>query len=334
MKALVYLGLEHVEVQDFNEPPFGDNTVKIKVHYCGLCGTDIHKYHGKGGSRPVIPPIPLGHEISGEVVEIGSNVKSFKIGDRVVVDPNWSCGKCYYCRNGMKHMCSHSKGVVKGFAEYVCPPEENVYHIPDKLSLKHASLAEPLSCCIHGIDQANIHYGDSVLIIGLGAIGLMMIELAKKEGATNIIAVEPIKEKKGLAFSLGATHFISPSQDIKSFLSNHHIKNIDCVLECVGLSDTIESAFELAGKCATVVLFGVGNPLTPAKFNQFDAFQKELTIKTSFINPGCMQRAIDCLEAGFIHCDEIISKVTSLEGIKKELEHPFYSKSGKVLAKI
>lgn len=334
MKAAIYYGYHDVKISDFKEPPLLDGCVKIAVHYCGLCGTDIHKFNGLGGSRPVIPPVVLGHEASGVIVELGEHVHNLNIGDRVSVDPNWSCGYCKFCQEGLSHMCENSRGVVKGFAQYICPPQENVYKIPDTLSLKYASLAEPLSCCLHGMDLLDVTLGDSVLIIGLGSIGSMMVQLCKLASAANIIVVEPVKEKKELAKKLGASLFLDPKDDIASKLKEHGIYNVNKVMECVGLKSTIESAFEYAGKCATVVLFGLGDPEKPASFNQYAAFQKELTIKTSFVNPKTTARAIRLLANHAIDCEAIISKEMDVEDIVEELHTQTYFKQGKVIVRI
>lgn len=335
MKAVVYYGIHDVKVNAFQEPPMHDDCVKIAVSYCGLCGTDIHKYNGKGGSRPVIPPVVLGHEASGIVVDMGKDVTGFAIGDRVTVDPNWCCNGCYFCKNDMPHMCENARGVVKGFAEYICPPQENVYKIPDSLSLRHAALAEPLACCIHGMDLLDVKLGDTVLIVGLGSIGTMMLQLCKAASAANIIVVEPIKEKEALAKRLGATLFIDPTtQDVNETIKNAGIKNVDKVMECVGLKRTIENALEYAGKCATVMLFGLGDPEKPAAFNQYAAFQKEVTIKVSFVNPRTTERAIKLLAANAIDCEAIISKMMSMEEVVDELHDQTYFKQGKVIVEI
>lgn len=334
MKAAVYYGYRDVKVTDFPEPPLQDGCVKIAVHYCGLCGTDIHKFNGKGGSRPVIPPVVLGHEASGIIVELGPNVHNLKVGDRVCVDPNWSCGYCHYCQEGLTHMCENSRGVVKGFAEYICPPQENVYKIPDTLPLKYAALAEPLSCCLHGMDLLNVSLGDSVLIIGLGSIGSMMVQLCHKASAANIIVIEPVKEKEAFAYQLGATLFLHPDDDIPTELKKHGIHNITKVMECVGLKSTIESAFEYAGKCADIVLFGLGDPDKPATFNQYAAFQKELSIHTSFVNPKTTARAIRLLASNAIDCEAIISKEMELDDIPTELAEMKYFRQGKVIVRI
>lgn len=335
MKAVVYFGKHDARVSNFKEPPMGEDCVKIAVSYCGICGTDIHKFNGMGGSRPVIPPVVLGHEASGIVVDVGSKVTNFKVGDRVVADPNWSCGHCYYCKNGKTHLCENSRGVVKGFAEYICPPESNVYKIPDSLSMEHAALTEPLSCSIHGMDLAEVKTGDTVLIVGMGSIGSMMVELARISGASNIIVVEPVKEKEPLAKKLGATLFIDPTtQNVNQVIKDAGIENVQHVIECVGLKNTIENSFEYAGKGAIVVLFGLGDPNNPPLFNQYNAFQKELVIKTSFVNPHTTQRAINLLSHDQIHCDDIIVKIMDPEEVPKELATKTYFNKGKVLVRM
>lgn len=334
MKAAVLRGPKDVKVQEFPEPKMNDDCVKIAVKYCGLCGTDFHKFEGKSGSRPVVYPVPLGHEAAGIVVETGKNVCNFKVGDRVAVDPNWSCGKCYMCHKGKRHLCKNSRGVVKGMAEFICPPEENVYHIPDSLSLKDATLLEPLSCCLHGIELLDVRLGDVVAIIGLGAIGLMMLQLCLKASAGKIIVIEPIEEKRQVALNMGAALFINPqTEDVKKVIDESGIECVDKVLECVGLVPTAEMALEVAGLGATVLLFGVASPGAILPVDLYKAFTKELTIKTSYINPSTMQPAIDLLENKAIKMDEFIQEI-DIEELPKELETKAHAKKGKVVVRI
>ncbi len=334
MKAIVLTGKHQVHIGEFPEPPMQPNTVKVAVAYCGLCGTDLHKYEGKSGSRPLTFPVPLGHEISGVVEAVGSAVTGFKPGDRVTVDPNWSCGSCYYCQNGLSHMCENSRGVVKGMADYVCPPQENVYHLPEGLSLRHAALAEPLSCCLHGMDLLDVKLGQNVAIVGMGAIGAIMVQLCRLASAANIVVIETAEAKREKAFALGATAFINPmKEDPVQALAKLNIGNVDKVLECVGLPATVATALDVAGKCARVVLFGLGDPDTPFPFNQYAAITKELDIQTSFLNPHTTGRAINLLAHRAIDADAIISKVLDAEEMLQELHDRQYSRQGKVLLK-
>ncbi len=335
MKSIVLHQPGNVSVYDFPEPVLAEDGVRIAVYYGGLCGTDFHKYHGRNGSRKVTYPVILGHEISGVVEEIGSKVTRFKKGDRVTVDPNYSCGQCWFCRRDMPHMCENAKGVVKGFTEYICPPEANVYPLPETLSLRDACLSEPLSCCLHGISQLDLKIGNSVLIVGLGSIGMMMLELLKTCKTGPIIVVETDVSKKEKALAHGADLFIDPlHEDVKDVIGKAGIRNVDRVFECVGNRHTIQNALHYAGNCATVVLFGVSDPNDPPIFDQYEAFTKELTIKNSFINPYMMQTAIDLLADKTINAEAIIAKEVSMEECVEEIRNPVFSRQGKVIIKI
>ncbi len=324
-----------VEITEFPEPPMGAGCVKIAVAWCGLCGTDFHKFAGKAGSRPVTYPVPLGHEISGVVAEVGEGVTDFQPGDRVTVDPNWSCGHCYYCQTGKRHLCERSRGVVKGMATYICPPAENVYHIPDTLTLQHAALAEPLGCCLHGMELLDVRLGETVAIIGLGAIGALMLQLLRHSAAGKIIVIEPEESKRRTAMELGATLFINPkTEDPSEAIRAAGIHCVDRVMECGGIPATIELALDVAGRGATVVLFGVAAPEARVAFKPYEAFTKELVIKTSYINPGTTQRAIDLLACGAIDTDRAISRIIELEELPEEMATRRYSRLGKVIVRI
>ena len=322
MIAGVLLAPGKVEITEFPEPPMGEDCVKVAVAWCGLCGTDFHKFAGKAGSRPVTYPVPLGHEISGVVAEVGPKVTGFKVGDRVTVDPNWSCGHCYYCQDGKRHLCENSRGVVKGMATYICPPVENVYHIPDSLSLREAALTEPLGCCLHGMDLMDVRLGETVAIVGMGAIGSLMLQLCAHSAAGQIIIVEPEESKRELAMKMGASLFINPKEeDPKEAIARAGIR-VDKVMECGGIPATIETALDIAGRGATVVLFGVAAP------------EARVVIKTSYINPGTTRRAIDLLACGAIDTSLAISKQLELEELPEEMATRRFSRLGKVLVRV
>ena len=335
MNAVVLYGPGDLRLTDFPEPPMTENSVKVEVSYCGLCGTDFHKFAGKSGSRPVTYPVPLGHEVSGIVVETGANVRGFKKGDRVTVDPNWSCGYCRYCKNKKAHLCENSRGVVKGLAQYVCPPQEQVYLLPDELSMKHASLAEPLSCCLHGMDLLDVKLGETVAIVGFGAIGQLMLQLCRLASAANIVIIEPVEEKRETAMKMGASLFVNPSrEDPVEAIRNAGIPGVDKVMECGGIPVTAQLALQVADRGATVVLFGVADPEAKLPVSQYDIFYKELVIKTSYINPGTMGRAVAMLTSGTIDADAAISCVLEPEQVPEEIKTRRFSRLGKVLVRI
>ena len=333
MKAIVLFGPHDAKLADFPEREPAPGEVKVAVSYCGFCGSDFHKYEGKKNTHPVTYPVPLGHEISGHVAAVGAGVTRFHVGDAVTVDPNHSCGKCDFCQKGMSSFCRNGRGVVKGMAEFVVAPEENVYLLPAGLDLKAAALTEPLSCCLHGLDLLDVKAGQSVAVVGFGAIGAMMLQLLKNAGAGEITVLETNQQKREAALSQGATRFLSPA-DTEAVEALCRETNIDRVIECVGIVPAQKTALKVAGKGATVVLFGVADEADVLPFSAYEAFTKELVIKSSFVNPHTTARAIALLASGSVDADALISRVLSMEEAEQELQTREYSRQGKVLVKI
>ncbi len=333
MKAVVLYGPGNVAVGELPLAKLKAGEVRVKIAYCGICGSDHHKVSGKKNTRPVTYPVALGHEISGIVAEVGEGVTEFRPGDRVTVDPNWGCGKCEFCKDGKKSFCQNSRGVVKGMAEYINSPVENVYHIPDHLSLRDAALAEPLACCLRGADLLGVRHGDRVALVGLGAIGTIMIQLIKAAGAGEIIVVEYDQTKEALAKELGANVFICSKDEaqVAEYAEKH---NVDKVIECVGNTGAQLSALSIAGRGATVVMFGVADSAKTTPISLYDAFVKELTIKTSYVNPYTTSRAVRVLASGMLDTSKIIYRELTMEEAAEEFMDPQLSRFGKLLVKI
>ena len=330
MKAGFYLGNHTYEVKEIKDRKPVDHEVKIEVAWCGLCGTDIHKFEGKNGASVVVPPIILGHECSGIVTEVGENCENFKPGDRVACDPSWGCGRCEWCKKGYQNFCIHRHGVAKGFAEYVYPPEENVYKIDHSLDLEDAAFTEPLAGGVRGIGLLNIESVCNVGMYGRGSVGSLMLQLLKLTAPKNLIVVEREENKQELAIELGATKACT-DQEIEEIADK---LNVDYVIECIGLKNTMEQAIHIAGKRAKVLLFGLGDPEENVSFNQFEAYTKELSIYTSYLNPHTSRKAISLLESGVIDTKKIISARLSLEEMGEELKTKKYSRKGKVMVSL
>jgi len=338
MKAAVFFGKHDLRVTETDIPPVKEKQVRVRVKYCGVCGTDYHIYNGDAGAAEVTPPVIIGHEFSGIVDAVGPGVKSVKVGDKVAVDPNDMCGECYFCRNGQAHFCRNFKGYGTtdngGFAEYVIVPEKQVYKVPDSMPLQTAALAETVSCCVHGIDLCNLKPGQNVLIIGCGPIGALMLQLAKSAGAGKIIVSENVKEKRELALKYGADVVVDPVNEDLAAVLKENAENVDCVIECAGTVYTAEQAINLAGKGAVVMLFGLTSPGDFIKIRPYDIFQKEITIRSSFINPYTFNRAINLLATGRVRTDGIISDIIPIDEISRVFEDPSYRLRGKVLISI
>lgn len=338
MKAAVYHGPQDLRVEEVPVRELKDNEVMIQVKYCGVCGTDIHIFNGDGGSFEVNPPLIPGHEFSGVVAKVGSAVTTVKEGDRVSGDPNDMCGECYFCKNAMQHFCTNNVGVGTtvdgGFAEYVIMREKQVYKFSDSLSFKEAAMAEPVSCCLHGIDLCNIKPGCTVLVMGGGPIGMIMMQLAKNAGAARVIMSEPVEEKREQALKLGATKVINPIEEDVQAVLDAYCENVDVVIECVGNIHTQADAVKFAGKGATVMYFGLASPEESYPLKPDDVFKKELTITSSFINPYTFERAIRVLESGMIELESLITNVVPLDDIVDVFTKPEYRRAGKAMIKI
>ena len=338
MKAAVYHGPGDLRVEEVPVRKLKDNEVKIQVKYCGICGTDIHIFHGDGGCCDVTPPLVPGHEFSGVVAEVGAGVKTVKVGDGVTGDPNDMCGECYFCKNGMQHFCKNNIGIGTtvdgGFAEYVIMREKQVYKVSDELSFIEAAMAEPISCCLHGIDLCNIKAGDTVLVMGGGPIGMIMMQLAKNAGASKVIMSEPVEEKREQALKLGATKTIDPlHEDVEDVLAEY-CENVNVVIECVGNVHTQADAVRFAGKGATIMYFGLAAPEESFPIRPDDIFKKELHITSSYINPYSFERAIQILESGTVELESLITNVVPLDDIADVFTKPEYRRTGKVMIQI
>jgi len=323
MKALVLTETEKMSLSEQEMPELISNEVLIKVKNCGICGTDVHIYHGDPGSAEVTPPVVLGHELSGEVVAIGDHVTEFKVGDRVAVDPNIYCGKCKYCRSGKVHLCSHlsAVGVTRngGMEEYCSVPEANCYQLPDSMSFEQGAMVEPLSCVLHGIKKLSIRPNDRVLIVGGGFIGMLFLQVVRNHTFGSIVVNEINPEKHEVLTQLGATEVIS---DINSTQYSQY----DIVIECVGKRITIENAVKCADKGAQVLLFGVPGPNEVVEIAPFEIFSKELTIFGSFINPFTLDEAIQLLNSGVVNIEPLISHRIRLDEVQDVLAN--YPKLG------
>lgn len=333
MKAVVLYGPGDVRLGDLPKPAVGSGEVCVKVAYCGICGSDFHKAAGKEYIHPVDYPLALGHEISGVITEVGEGVTAFRVGDRVTVDPNWSCGECCYCRAGKPCFCQRAHGVVKGMAEYAVVPATNVHPLPQRLDMRAAALAEPISCCLRGIDQLDVHAGDRVALIGFGAIGAIMLRLLRLTGAGEIVVIEYNPARREAALAQGADVFLC-SQNADEVAAYAAQNPIDRVIECVGLPAVQESALAVAGKGATVVMFGVPDSTKRTSVSFFDVFSKELTIKTSYLNPHTIGRALQMLAREDFGADEIIHTVISMEQAAEEFRTPNHTRGGKVLVAV
>jgi L-iditol 2-dehydrogenase len=321
MKAAVFHGKGDIRVDNaYPKPGVKDNEVLIRVKACGVCGTDLHIFSGAQGATECHPPVILGHELSGIVEAVGPAVTRVRVGQHVAVDPNVACETCDPCRSGNPHFCDRltATGVNGdgGFAEYCAVLEKQVYAVPDGIPFEELALCEPISCCLHGSDLSDIRTGDTVMIVGGGTIGLIMLQLAMLGGAVRTVVLETNESRFALIRRLGADLVLNPAQaDVSAELKTHGFHNIRVAIECVGRSETIVYAMEHVGNAGTVMIFGLTEPDCAIPFKPFEAFRKEMTVRTSFINPNTQGRAVEMIASGKLHLAELISDRVALSDI-------------------
>jgi 2-desacetyl-2-hydroxyethyl bacteriochlorophyllide A dehydrogenase len=305
MKAALYAGIKNLSVEELPLQKIDNDDIVIKVDACGVCGTDFHIFNGEA---PAKVPVVIGHEYVGEVVETGKNAVEFHVGEKVAIDPNIYCGYCSFCREGKINLCKNLKalGVTLngGMAQYSVVPQKQAFHLPQNFPIKNAAFAEPLSCCIHGIERAEIRMGNTVAVLGMGTIGLLMIQLARMRGASKIISIDPVEEKFKIAENLHADYTLNPlNKFFHSDFENITSGGADIVIECVGNQSAAELAFKLIKPGGRIVIFGMAEPAAAVSVNLQLLFHKELIIKSSLLNPFTFQTAVDLLISNKIRVD-------------------------------
>jgi 2-desacetyl-2-hydroxyethyl bacteriochlorophyllide A dehydrogenase len=321
MKAVLFDGPHSLNLVSRSLRALRQGELLVRVEACGICGTDLHIVEGTSRSSP---PVVLGHEFAGVVTE-ARNVSGIVPGQKVALDPNISCGECYYCRRGLVHLCENLRAlgvdIDGGMAEECIVPWQQAFLLPDDMSPRQSAFLEPLSCAVHGIDLARISQGDTVVIVGAGPIGLLMVQLAAHAGAARVIAVELALEKRELALSLGATMVIDPTGgDAITAIRDLTLVGADVVIECAGTEETCALAISLARRGGRIVLFGVCPIGRTIALEPHQVYFRELTILGSYVNPHTFARAVSLLHSGTISVDTFPVHLFPLEGIHDALK--------------
>ena len=261
MKQAVMTAPGRIEIQDIPKPEAGPNQVVVKVKNIGICGSDIHVYHGKHPYTSY--PVVQGHEISGEVEVVGSEVTGVQQGDRITIQPQIVCGKCYACRHGSYHICDNLK--VMGFqttgaaSEYFTVDAEKLLKLPEQISLEHGAMVEPLAVAVHALGRYGQVAGKKILVLGAGPIGNLVAQAAKGMGADQVMIVDISDFRIRLAEKCGIDHTVNNSRaDLGEELQYAFGKDrADLILECVGINTTIEQAIQHARKGTGIIVVGV-----------------------------------------------------------------------------
>lgn len=330
MRALKFI--EPGKMQIFEEPlPVlqSEDEVLIEVHYSGICKSDLELLHGthphlvnKNAFYPIVP----GHEWSGVIKELGNNVTEFQIGDRVVGDVSLGCGSCEMCKTGRFNLCP-SREVIGSyrnrqgsFAEYLRTHKRSIYKIPDGLTMIAAAAVEPAATAAYTVKKSKVKYGDKVLVIGDGPIGLFAVQSAKAFGAAMVVLIGSWPEKINIALNNGADHGFS-------YRSGDVVKNakevigeelFDVVIETSGNNTSINQAIQLVKPAGVIgmVSFYAG----AAEINMNDLITKDAEIQGVLASPNMFSPTLRAMEKGMMKADPLITHVVSFEDIEKAFQ--------------
>lgn len=322
MRAAVFQGGGRVAPAEWPRPACGAGALVLRVRGCGLCGSDIAKIVAPETRAPAV----LGHEVVGDVVEAGPGVTGFGVGDRVVAAHHVPCGACHYCRRGSESMCRVFKASnldPGGFAEYVRVPPANVRHatfrIPDHLTDEEASFVEPLACCVRAVDRAQLQAGDTAVVVGLGSIGCLFVQLARRAGAA-VVGVDPLGGRAALARDLGAPATGDAATAAAAARELSEGRGADHVIVTGGGAEVLPWATDLLREGGTLHFFaGGGGDSLPLPLATL--YHRELTVTSTYSSsPATLARAFWLLAAGKVEVDRLITHRLPLERLAEGVE--------------
>ncbi len=327
MKALCVASPNHMVIEERPKPSISSPTdILLKVKTGGICGSDIHIYHG---SSPVATyPRVIGHEIAGEIVEIGKEVSGFGVGDRVVIDPVVSCGVCYQCRIGRRNVCGQLKvrgvHVDGGYQEYVVVPQSSLYHIPAGISWEEAIMIEPFTIAEQVCSRAEITKEDVVFIMGAGPVGLSILKRAKLSGATCYVS-DIIGAKLDFARQYGADEAINAKNvDVKEEILRLTGGNgATVVIDAVCSVKSFELALSYVCSAGRVIALGFSKE--PSAINQLSITAREIDVRGSRLHNNKFPTVIELFTSGKLEVKDMITHCfpfTEIHEALKLIENP------------
>ena len=314
MKAAVVVTPGTIEIQTLPDPAPGPAEVVVKPAAVGICGTDLHIMDGE--FAPAFPIVP-GHEFAGEIVAVGSAVTDYVVGDRVAVDPSLYCGYCYYCKRARGNQCENwnaiGVSVTGAAAEFVAAPMANLFKLPEHLAARDAALIEPLSCAVRGFDVLPRNMADSFLIYGSGTMGLMMLELAKRAGASSVSIVDLNPERLATAKRLGCTAAVTGADQLPA------PRGWDVVIDCTGAEAAIRDGLARVGRGGTYQQFGVAGYDARVAIEPYEIYRREITITGSMAVLHSFDRAGELMAGGVLDPEIFVSHRFPLDSYAEAL---------------
>jgi len=339
MKVAVMEGIGKMEYTERPIPTPKEDEVLVKLEYVGICGSDMHYYEtGAIGDYVVKPPFVLGHEPGGTVVEVGSNVKHLKVGDRVALESGKTCGHCEFCRQGKYNLCPDvvffATPPVDGvFQEYAAHEAALCFKLPDNVSTLEGALIEPLAVGFHAANQGGAHAGQTAVVMGAGCIGLVSMMALKAEGVSRVYVVDVMQKRLDKAMELGADGVINGKDEdaVEAVRKLTEGAGCDLVIETAGTEITTRQAIHMAKKGANVVLVGyskTGEMTLPMSL----VLDKELTFKTVFRYRHIYPMAIDAVAAGKVDLKGIVTNIFDFDDIQNAMDQSVSDKANIVKA--
>lgn len=320
MKVASFHDINDIRYEDVDTPSIKERELLIKVKVCGLCGTDVSKIREKTVATPVV----LGHEVAGDIAEIGDGVEGFEVGERVVFSHHAPCFTCRYCRHGSYSQCETFKKrhiSPGGFAEYVkvLPRgvENSTFKIPDNLSYEQASFTEPVACCLRAIERCNIQRGDTVMIVGAGSVGLLHLQLALLSGASRAVVSDLVDFRLNSALKLGADAVVNPEKDSVEKI-RREVNGVDLVIVAVGNIRALEQSLNFVSKGGKVMFFAECPHDSVLRLDPNLIYHSEVTLLGSYSSTPIEQRvALELIEKGKIKVKELITHRIKLDKLSE-----------------
>jgi L-iditol 2-dehydrogenase len=328
MIAAVLYGKENLQIEEVSVPKIDKGDVLVRVQAALTCGTDVKVFRRGYHARMIVPPALFGHELAGDIVAMGPDVKGFRIGQRVVAANSAPCLQCFYCKRGNENLCDDLLFNNGAYAEYIRIParivQRNMYEIPGHVSYQDAALIEPLACVLRGLDETSVSPGDNVAVIGLGPIGLMFVRLAKAYGA-RVIAIGRRKTQLNRAAEMGADELLISGETDDTVQQVRNLsggRGADIAIEAVGHPDAWETAVKLLRRGGTVNFFGGCPNDSRISLDTSLMHYSEITCKASFHHtPAHIQKALEFVTRKVITARDFVNRVEPLTNLLEVMRH-------------
>lgn len=335
-QAAVMTAVKKLEIKDYEIPTLSPEEVMLEMAYVGICGSDAHFFEsGQRKGKDFQLPFILGHEASGTVIKVGNNVTNLTVGDRVAIEPQQTCEKCFYCKSGHYNMCPDVKfpsvppydGMLRKYFKF---PAHLCFKLPDNVSLLEGSLIEPFAIGLSAAERGEVHVGQSVVIIGMGTIGLTTLLACKARGVSKIIAIDIFQNRLECANKFGATHTINANncdavKEVNRITEN---EGGDVVFETAGNQKTAFQTEKYLKRCGTIVMVGNINGQTPFEF--MNLMYKEGEIKTIYRYRNNFNTAISMVSAGKVELESMVTETYPLSQVQEAFERSIIDKQNVV----